>query len=222
MTSVVGLIAAFGGQAGSALSVAGFNTSVQSGTGSTSQIVSLPTGIVAGELLLVVIGAEGDRSYTWPAGWTELADSLNGTISSATIGYRTATGSEGSTMTVTSSSGTGSAHVAMRISGSWATPTISTLATGSNTTPDPNSVTSAVSREKLWLPVAAGRLNNSLAGVSPPSGYTTVASSSYVSGGVGSFATVASLISSSNTLNPGIFSLSTGSNADWLAWTIVV
>lgn len=200
--------------------VAGFNTNQNGTTGTTSHAINLPSSVSSGDLLIAILGAEGDRSYTWPSGWVEIADAVNGTISSATIGYRVATGGE-TTVSVTSSTGTGAAYLSMRITGSWATPIISTTAVGTSTVPDPNSVTSAANRQKLFLPITAGRLNSALAGVAPPSGYTLVGSSSYMDA-VGAFATAARLSSSSNTLDPGIFSLSTGSDANWLAWTVIV
>jgi hypothetical protein len=175
--------------------------------------VSLPTGIVAGNLLIAVVGNNGDRTHTWPAGWTELTDDLNGSISSATIGYRVANGSEGASITVTASSAAPSAHVAVRITGSFGTPVASSVATGSSTAPD----SSVVSRGngRLYLAIFGGR-NNSFTINSPPSGYTTSRSS--ITGSAS--AAIAFLQSSAATSDPSAWSLSGSCN--WVARTVAV
>ena len=179
----------------------------------TSYTVSLPTGIVAGNLLIAVVGNNGDRTHTWPAGWTELTDDLNGSISSATIGYRVANGSEGASITVTASSAAPSAHVAVRITGSFGTPVASSVATGSSTAPD----SSVVSRGngRLYLAIFGGR-NNSFTINSPPSGYTTSRSS--ITGSAS--AAIAFLQSSAATSDPSAWSLSGSCN--WVARTVAV
>lgn len=70
-------------------------------TGNTSQsttlVITKPSGIVNGDLLVAVLG--GTVSWTQPAGWTEVVDTAGVTLS-----YRVADGSEGATLTYTHSS----------------------------------------------------------------------------------------------------------------------
>lgn len=142
------------------------NRSTTNNLGSTSQPVNISSRTLVGDLLVAMVGGEADRIYTWPAGWTELADEVNGTSSSATVAYKVAESSDiGSSITV-SSSGTSqkSASFCLSIRGAWALPNISTVAVGTSTSPDPNSLTYNVSRQKLWLAMTGGRLNSDLVG----------------------------------------------------------
>jgi hypothetical protein len=175
--------------------------------------VSLPTGIVAGNLLIAVVGNNGDRTHTWPAGWTELTDDKNGTTSSATIGYRVADGSEGASIVVTASSAAPSAHVAVRITGSFGTPVASDVATGASSAPNSTSVSGGNGR--LYLAIFGGR-NNSFTINSPPSGYTTSRSS--ITGSAS--AAIAFLQSSAATSDPSAWSLS--GSCTWVARTVAV
>jgi hypothetical protein len=176
--------------------------------------VSLPTGIAAGNLLIAVVGNNGDRTHTWPAGWTTLTDDLNGGISSATIGYRVANGSEGASIIVTSNGNASfTSHVSARITGSFGTPVASSVATGSSTAPN----SSVVSRGngRLYLAIFGGR-NNSFTINSPPSGYTT--SISRITGSAS--AAIAFLQSSAATSDPSAWSLS--GSCQWVARTVAV
>ena len=79
--------------------VAATNTS--SSAPATSHTVSLPTGIVSGDLLIVTFASNANAiTHSWPAGWTELYDQTSGTMSGSAA-YRRADGTEGGTITVT-------------------------------------------------------------------------------------------------------------------------
>src|SRR5580765_342760 len=79
--------------------IAAGNTSTNAS--GTSHTVNLPTGIVAGNLLVVVFGGSAAATLTWPAGWTQfLTGGATGAVLNAA--YKLADGSEGSTITVTS------------------------------------------------------------------------------------------------------------------------
>lgn len=189
-----------------------------SSTASNLAVVNLPTGIQPGELLIAVVGNNGDRSHTWPAGWTELADSLNGTISSATIGYRIADGTEGSTVTVTQGSTAATAHVSVRISGRYKNPpTISTVAIGTNVSPDSSVVSAPTGGANLYLSVIAGRTTSSFSVTSAPTNYTTEISSINTNL---AFAAIASFQSSASTQDPGAWTVGSSGTYNWLAWTI--
>jgi len=70
---------------------------------STSHVCTLPSGIVAGDLLLAVVVCDGDAAMTWPAGWTAPANGagVSGTAVRSEARYRIATGSEGASITIT-------------------------------------------------------------------------------------------------------------------------
>ena len=95
------------------------NSSVNS-TAGTSHTVNLPASIASGDLLIVCfaesIGTGGTVSF--PAGWTGLTEVNSGTLTGERCGYRIADGTEGSTIAVTTSASTKSAHQSFRIT-SW-------------------------------------------------------------------------------------------------------
>jgi hypothetical protein len=124
-------------------------------TAGTSHVVSLPTGISAGDLLLVLIN-KGSTAATFNAltGWTELLDEnlANGNA----VLYRKADGTEGATITLTSSASTRSAHTSYRITGALdpatQAPEISAVATGTSTGPDPGTCTpTGGAKDYLWI-----------------------------------------------------------------------
>ncbi len=87
-------------------------------TNQTSHTVNMPSGIASGDLLVSIFTAEGIPTITWPAGWTRFAEqqhtAANGTISMA---YRTADGTEGASITVTTGTATQTDHATYRIKG---------------------------------------------------------------------------------------------------------
>ena len=148
--------------------VAATNTSTAAS--STSIVISLPSGIANGDLLIAMCFGYADRTHTWPAGWTELWDSDTGNIAAAGA-YRVADGGEGSTITVTLGIGaTSSSHITYRITGYQGTPEVGTAVGGNSTTPDPPSVTpSWGSTKTLWI--AAASENSTSVATAAPTNY---------------------------------------------------
>lgn len=181
-----------------------------------SHIINLPTGIIAGDLLVAVLGNNGDRTHTWPSGWVELGDTLNGTISSATIGYRIANGTEGSTITVTASTSSVSVAICAAIRNRIGAPTTSTVATGTSTAPNSGSV---AIRNGLFLSTFGGRQTANILGYSVPSGYTVIAATQQNSAG-GAVAGMAHITKSIASEDPPAWSVSASCN--WVAWTIAI
>ena len=183
------------------------------GTAVTSHTVPLPSGIVSGNLL-IAIAAGADRTWTWPAGWTELTDDLNGATSSLSIAYRTANGTEGASITATSSLGTDAAYCSVRITGAVSTPVASTLATGATAAPDGTSVNAGTGR--LFLSIIGGQSFTGKSVTSVPSGYTSVVTSAAAN----NLAAIASLASAAASSDPGAWALS--GTLSWLARTVAV
>lgn len=181
------------------------NTSVNDAS-VTTHTVSLPSGIQAGELLLIVVRCSGISSG--PSGW-----STAGSAAFDTFWWKIATGSEGSTVTFTTSAGTSSAHISARISGG-VSAEVSSEATGSSTAPNPPSFSpSWGSTKTLWLAYASFA-NVSL--TSYPSGYT---------GGVVSTGSVARnacafRANKASSEDPGSFTLNGATG--WRAWTLAI
>jgi hypothetical protein len=129
--------------------VAGYNTSNATGT---SHAVSLPSGIVAGNLLLVFVATDGDISWSDTDGFTQLFSVDYTTINSLSVFYKIAVGSD--TLTLTSNESEGSAHVSYRITGhdTVQMPEASTGGTGNTTNPDPDSLSpTGGAKDYLWF-----------------------------------------------------------------------
>jgi len=108
-------------------------------TNTTSHTISMPSGLSAGDLLLVFIATDGDNTISNWDGLTELENASNGTAVSLSVGYKIADGSEGSTLTFTTTSNEQSVYIACRITG-YGTPQISAVNSGTSINPVPNSL----------------------------------------------------------------------------------
>lgn len=161
---------------GKPLAIAAYNTST-SGSG-TSHSVSLPAGIAANDILLLFFSKDGtNNNVTTPSGWSLLfTDSQSGGSGRRSYGFwKVATGSEGSTVSVTSSGNIIAAHSTMRIEGAdtSSAPEASTFSSASSaiTNPDPPSLTPSWGALKsVWIAfvgVAGGSTSQS----GQPSGY---------------------------------------------------
>lgn len=195
------------------------NTSNTS-SATTSHTVNLPAGIVAGNLLIIVFGNFTAASTVTITGYTQLVTQTN-TNGRLTVLYKTATGSEGSTVSATTSgAGTISAHNSYRISGWSGTPEAATTS-GTDANPNPPSLTPSWTTTKtLWIAATnADRVGASLTVSAFPSGY---------SGGIQNTGTLpvqpatctgsAWVNSQAASEDPGTFSLS--NSVSWSSATI--
>ena len=128
-------------------------------TNTTTHTITMPSGITAGDLLVVVLTVDGGSGtvISQPAGWSRPAQMHGGTRSAAVqvnqstsvaaaVFYRTATG--GDTCTVTTSTNEQSSHVAFRISGAAG---INVASTASATSANPPALPAGSSQEFLWI-----------------------------------------------------------------------
>jgi hypothetical protein len=94
-----------------------------------------------------------------PSGWTQLfttADTAGGGGYRMAGFYKVASGSEGSTVSVTTSVSTNGRHIAYRITGYQGTPECGTTANGSGTTANPPSLSPSWSTaDTLWIALAS-------------------------------------------------------------------
>lgn len=134
-------------------STAGDNSDV------TEHPVSLPANIESGNLLLVFFSVDGSPEVTFPANWNKIIDmDANGGAAHLVIAWKKATGSEGSSITVTTDVGERSAHISWRVINhedpDTQAPEASTGATGSGATPDPDSLLpTGGAKDYLWAAV---------------------------------------------------------------------
>jgi hypothetical protein len=216
--------------------VATTNTSITS-TASTNVVVSLPTGIQSGNLLIAMVSAYRGSgttavNLTWPAGWTEFfeQDASTGTAPHLAVSgaWRQANGSDGTTVTVTSNVTVTAAHNAYRITGA-ADPTVqppqsATIPyTTASATIDPPSLTpTGGAKNYLWLAVAGWR-DTALTATGNPGSYTDAIEAN--SGGTSPAGTrLRSLRRQINaaTQNPGAFTLSAATSDRRVGATIAI
>lgn len=86
-------------------------------TAATSLVLNMPSGIVADDLLVMFLRAAVEGTgFTFPAGWTKLFDDTSDASNDETcVAWRKADGTEGATITVTTSASTKFASLAYRI-----------------------------------------------------------------------------------------------------------
>jgi hypothetical protein len=147
-------------------------------TAGTSHVINLPTA-TAGQLLLIILD-KGSTSATVNAhaSLTELLDeaSANGLY----IAYRWMDGTEGASLTLTTSASTRSASFAYRISGAenpaTQAPEIGTTSSGTSATPDPPSITpTGGAKDYLFIAfagMAGEEADDDTWGNTPPTNYT--------------------------------------------------
>lgn len=205
-------------------------TNTTNGTGaSASPVVNLPTGIVSGDLLIVLFRtAIGTAGVGWPTGWTELVESTADASDDAiAIGYRLADGTEGATITLTTSSAKFAA-VAYRISGAeepaTQAPQNSAAVTGTSATPDPGSLSpTGGAKDYLWLWMGGWEAEQTSPPAGNPTNYTNpIGANSGTAGVIATNCRVASAIRSLNavTEDPGSWTIS--ASDDWTAFTVAV
>lgn len=192
-------------------------------TAGTSHAVTKPAGTTVGDLWIIIFGHAAACTLNALTGWTELVDTnlANG----EKVLYRKCDGTEGATVTFTSSASTTSAHVSYRIFGAidpaTQAPQLSTVATGTSTTPNAAIVTpTGGAKDYLWITfaVTAGEeADDDTWGGAAPTGYTNPL---YKTTDIAGAATVnCSLQSAEKKLNAASEDAAAwGANAQSLAW----
>lgn len=189
---------------------------------STTQTLNLPTGIQAGDLLVMAVGLLGNVTTSWPSGWNVIKV-LQVSTNQLEIAWREADGTEGATINITTGSTTRNGHVSYRISGaedpSTQPPQASTgvIQEADSANPDPDSLTpTGGSKDYLWI---AAESNNGSSTTAAPTNYTLVSGGTGGGGGGANCGTGHRQLTASST-DPGTFTLS--GNQNWTAVTVAV
>lgn len=132
-------------------------TSYPGPTATLSHVITLPTGIVAGELLFVVAHTDDLASASGmsaSAGWTEVCDVANVNYHRLAAYSKIAEGSDSLTITLSTSSERLN-YICWRISGARAVHASVTTQTGASTAHDPPICAPGVgTKDFLWIAVA--------------------------------------------------------------------
>ncbi len=196
------------------------NASSQNNAAETSHVIALPTGISAGDLLIIFWADQNTASNLTFPGWTQIYERSAGDRRHSAY-YRIADGSEGASATFTTDNGERSAHNAYRIpAGTFAgIPVAGTPVEANSNSPNPPSLTSGFGNTNtLWIAAShsAGEDMDAY-----PANYNFQVFSN--TGGMGSaHATMATasleLVAASE--DPGPFTL--GGNRIWSANTVAI
>jgi hypothetical protein len=180
---------------------------------STSHTVNLPAGISTGDLLLVVFASDSNPTITFPANWYNLDTTSSGAATTMAIYYKIADGSDGATITVTTSNNQMTAHTSFRITGGQGVE-IGTAATDTDASPDPGELrTRFGTLNNLWIAVSGNDVGTTTV-TGYPAGYADTRNDrSNDAEGVG--IGTARLASTTDNNDPGVFTLSGAQ--DWIA-----
>jgi len=193
--------------------VASTNSSQQAAN-TTSHTVNLPAGIAAGNLLFIFFNVTGVTNVNTPTNWNSLINlpgtGPDGATPRTVVFYKVADGTEGSTVTITTSASKKSQHFTYRITDYSGTPEVSTGATGTTTSPDPDSLTPlGGSKDYLWIAVTAWVMDlGNMALSAYPTNYTdNQLSNKTGSTGDHNGMAVATRNNTASSENPGAFTL---------------
>ncbi len=177
----------------------------------TSHVITMPSGITAGDLLLIVFSSDGQPDIQInTGGWIRLGQARNSTVASGALFYKFAEGSD--TATVTTSASEQSSHVVLRISGAGIP--MATSSNGSGTNSNPPSIDMGTSRNHLWVATRSGD-STVVASVAPTS-YTDLQTQAAAGTG-GASTNTAEYSTTSATEDPGTF---TSASEQWASFTI--
>lgn len=196
---------------GAATPVIASENTTTGGSG-TSHVVGLPSGIVSGNLLVVAIGTNSSTLNT-PSGWTQLFK--NASTGEFAVYYKVASGTEGTSVTITSPGACWFGSHSYRITGSSNEIVCGVTASGTSANPDPPNLTSGWGAvNTLWLSTAYD-VPSTVTGGS--AGYTNTI---FTSGAGGPSMVIGYKAAASASENPGTCTL--GAPQAWLANTIAI
>lgn len=190
----------------------------------TSHALPLPApfgGILQNDLLVAFVGMDGNPTFTWPEGWSEIKDEAgNGNAVRAGVAWKRAAGGESGTITLTTSAseGGGARILCVRGAHRTAVPEVSTGVSGSGANADPDFVSPLnwFSENTLWI--AAMVNDGNVAVTAGPSGYLGFGNTRWANASGAGVAT-AYRRTISSTEDPGAF---THTAEDTRAFTVAV
>lgn len=195
-------------------------------TADDNHLVTMPSSVDSGDLLLVLFTNDDTDTVTDPDGggaWTSIASSTNGTMRASVWG-KVATGAEDGTTVdfLTGTTEEAAAHVYRIPAGEWSgniAGVEASAASGANTaSPDPASLNPGAwgTENTLWIAYAGGASFNSV--TTYPTNFTGGAHTQSNAGTAGASVSSAWQESAAASLNPGTFTMNAAN--DSVAYTI--
>lgn len=181
----------------------------------TSHVITMPSGITAGNLLVIIFSVDGIPTASIASGgWSKLGQTSDGTnVVTQAIFYKVAAG--GDTATVTTTAAEQSSHVVLNISGAGSTIT-GTAASGSSTNSNPPSHDAGSAKNYLWLATRAG--DSTVVATAPPTNFANLETLAAAGTG-GASSNSSERLANASTLDPGTF---TSATEQWVCYTIAV
>lgn len=194
------------------------------GSPASSFSCPLPASIQANDLLIIFLalcGGSGGATST-PSGWTNLFRKvLTSPADELSCYYKVASGSEGSTVSVSASASENWAANAYRITGYQGTPEAGTATSGNSTAPNPPSLSpSWGSAATLWLAVEGDRDTNNTAATLPTNYTNGLFALVNDSGTIRARCTSGRRFLTASSEDPGTFTLPGGNQ--WGANTVAI
>lgn len=193
---------------------------------STSWVVTMPSGIAAGDLLIAIIGSDSNTSVsswatTASTAWVEMRDGFGGSVTAA-CAYKEADGGGTDDLTINIAHSQRGGVIVYRISGHADVGTQAPEARGQNsgtsTTPDPASHTpTGGAKDYLWITYAA--MNGGDTITSYPTNYSDTGQA-LAPTGVGASISYGSRELNAASEDPGVFTFPNSEN--WMCGTIAI
>jgi len=199
------------------------DTNTSTGAAGTSHTVSLAPNISADDLLIIFFATDGDNTVTDWDGFTELGSESNGTANFFAIAYKKAVGTEGSSITVTTSESEPSSHICFRITGhidpATQAPELSTVAEASDAYPDPTILTpTGGAKDYMWIHASGWDYDRTVSAWNPNFADNRLYSSNGTNQGCS--CAVSTREENVASKNPASITIDTGDT--WCSWTVAV
>lgn len=207
-------------------SITGSVTATNGTSAAASKTINLPSGMLNGEIVCVLMRTAGAGAHTFPAGWSKLFDDASDASDDQTVfAYAQVESTFGSTISV-SSANNKFAALTWRVSGA-ADPTVrppefATLVTGASTTPDPGNCTpTGGAKDYLWIWCGAWEGEQTSPPASAPTNYSgTNGADSGTSGLATTNVRVAMASRTNNAASENAGSWTISASDDWTATTV--
>jgi len=194
-------------------------------TSGNAVTVNMPSGIVAGDLLLVFVAHDtsADITETGGNGWTRIVNSANGTAVQAAVFAKIAAGSDACALS-DNADNQDTAVVSVRISGHGISDvstdiTLGTAATGSDDSPNPPDCNPGVAKDYLWLEFFAADDDDDTA-TYESADYLQVAQIQSANSTSSCLCAVARRALNASSENPGVMAMA--DTEEWVAQTLAI
>ena len=188
------------------------------GVNTTSHPITLPSGISAGNLLLVVFSSDGSPTIGIDTGasgnnWQTIGPSASGANETGAVFWKVAEGSDA--LTVTTSNSEQSSHISFRITGADTVTGSVTNSSSTNSNP-PSHTTTMPSQDILWIATRTG--DDVTVATAAPANYGNLQTIT-ATAAAGASTNTAERELAATTEDPGVF---TSTNEQWACFTLAV